>query len=239
MNNKLSIISILKKRETPRVLTTAMLNGLIIYAGVNISIAEFYRFVNDMISCRFLFRVKKGLYLNQLADPPSVSDEAAPFLCSGAIISLQRVLGIWGITNNPSLIVTAVAPVTPGISNPSLGQIKNNAGRFWFHGIASRVLFAGNEKDRIEQHGRPMPGRMPVATPEKALLDWIYLAGSRHSAISAPSPADMDMKMINLNRLFRLAKASGIEKNVKIWLDNSSILLEKKYCHEAEIGMGF
>lgn len=49
----------------------------------------------------------------------------------------------------------------------------------------------------------------PRATPERALLDWIYLGASPRSRL-APPPGDIRLKGMNSVRLGRLAKAMGI-----------------------------
>lgn len=52
----------------------------------------------------------RGLYLSQLAIPRPAAAEAADFIRTGAVVSLQTVLGEAGITNNFSDVVTSVLP---------------------------------------------------------------------------------------------------------------------------------
>ena len=56
----------------------------------------------------------RGLYLNQLAAPRPAAAEAAGFIRTRAIVSLQTVLGEAGVTNNFSDVVTSVLPHEPG-----------------------------------------------------------------------------------------------------------------------------
>jgi hypothetical protein len=56
--------------------------------------------------------------------------------------------------------------------------------------------------------------KYPRATPEKALLDWLYLGASRYSKIAGP-PLDLELERLDASRLRRLARAMGLLRN---WL---------------------
>ncbi|MGH8275683.1 MAG: hypothetical protein ACRETH_03200, partial [Steroidobacteraceae bacterium] len=70
-----------------------------------------FKWIRDQTRSGVLRPVTRGLYLNQLARPQPSAAEAASFIRSGAIVSLQTVLGDAGITNSYSDIVTSVLPV--------------------------------------------------------------------------------------------------------------------------------
>jgi len=58
---------------------------------------------------------------------------------------------------------------------------------------------AGSLDDRMDPNAR-----YARATPEKALLDWIYLGASPRTKLSSP-PLDTDLDRLNKARLRRLA----------------------------------
>jgi hypothetical protein len=77
------------------------------------------------------------------------------------------------------------------------------------------VLEAGPEYDRLVtgiEYRR--------ATPEAALLHWLYLSDSPRSRMSAP-PLDLDLDSLDLKRLKRLATGMHLEANLKIWRDRN------------------
>jgi hypothetical protein len=80
-----------------------------------------------------------------------------------------------------------------------------------FRGIPERILEAGAAKDRLE----PQPCYRR-ATPEAALLHWLYLARSPRSRMSAP-PADLDLEALKARGLERLARAMGLGDALREW----------------------
>ena len=58
---------------------------------------------------------------------------------------------------------------------------------------------------------------------EKALLDWIYLGVSPRTKLSQPPP-DIDLGLLNTNRLKRLAQASGLQIHLKKYLSRVRLL---------------
>jgi hypothetical protein len=69
--------------------------------------------------------------------------------------------------------------------------------------VASSDAFCKIE-DRLDLEGVTMHAR---ATPEKALLDWLYLAKSPRSTLSPPGLHDVDHEVLNKRRLMRPAHA--------------------------------
>jgi hypothetical protein len=77
--------------------------------------------------------------------------------------------------------------------------------------MPERVLETGTESDRLVtgvDYRR--------ATPEAALLHWLYLSGSPRSRMSTP-PLDLDLGELDLKRLNRLAAAMRIDSNLCSW----------------------
>lgn len=158
--------------------------------------------------------VVQGLYLNRYrAEPVSLAD-AAHLLVIDAVVSLNSVLGDAGVLNNPSHIVTAVVPLDRGAPPPRLGRRTTRAGTLQFFGIPRRILEAGEADDRLDAH---TPRDHARATPEKALLDWLYLAQSPRSNREAPPRDDIDVALLDRRRLDRLATAMGLTAALLAW----------------------
>lgn len=147
-----------------------------------------------------------------MTSPPAELAEAAGWLRPGAVVSLQTVLGDSGVWNNFTDVATAVVPFSVGGTRPSLGVRRVQAGQFHFRGMPERVLLAGKETDRLSE----APGYLR-ATPEAALLHWLYFAASPRSSMSQP-PLDVDLEDLSMARLQRLAKAMEIGSRFVDWL---------------------
>lgn len=198
-----------------RVLDTASIIQLANNVRRDISKPTVERWIQEAVAASRLQRVVRGLYLNRLIAPPAQLCEAAVWLRPGAVISLQTVLGDSGVWNNFTQWVTAVVPLSPRYTTPSLGRVETGAGTFVFRGVPERVLEAGAERDRL---ATGLDYRR--ATPEAALLHWLYLWGSPRSRMSAP-PLDLDLGALNLKRLKRLAIAMRLDENLTIWRDRT------------------
>ncbi|MGH8243082.1 MAG: hypothetical protein ACRETY_06990 [Steroidobacteraceae bacterium] len=155
----------------------------------------------------------RGLYLNRMAQPlPSVA-EAASYVRAGAIVGLQTVLGEAGITNGYPDIVTSVVPIQSGIA-PSSRSVRVESAEFRFHAMPVRLLNdeAGLAEDRLD------PDVTYARTsPEKALLDWIYLGESPRTRLAGP-PFDLDFDLLDSRRLNRLAKRMALARELESYL---------------------
>lgn len=198
-----------------RVLDTASIIQLANNVRRDISKPTVERWIQEAVAANRLQRVVRGLYLNRLIAPPARLCEAAVWLRPGAVISLQTVLGDSGAWNNFTQWVTAVVPLSSRYTTPSLGRIETGAGTFVFRGVPERVLEAGAERDRLATE---LDYRR--ATPEAALLHWLYLSGSPRSRMSAP-PLDLDLGALDLKRLKRLAIAMRLDENLTTWRDRT------------------
>jgi hypothetical protein len=178
-----------------------------------------FRWVRDQVAGGTLRPVTRGLYLNQLAAPRPTAAEAAGFVRTGAIVSLQTVLGEAGITNNFPDVVTSVLPHERG-RVPSVRPVKAADVEFRFHSMPARLLDdrAGELEDRMD-----LDVKYSRATPEKAWLDWLYLGASRYSKIAGP-PLDLELERLDASRLRRLARSMGLTEGLKAWLTR-----KKKY----------
>jgi hypothetical protein len=172
-----------------------------------------FKWIRDQTAAGVLRPVTRGLYLNQLARPQPTAAEAASFVRSGAIVSLQTVLGDAGITNSYSDIVTSVLPVTGRIAQSSRPVVANGS-EYRFHAMPVRLLNdeAGDLEDRMN-----LEVQYPRAMPEKALLDWIYLGDSPRTKLSSP-PLDIDLERLDKRRLKRLADRMKLSKQLHEYL---------------------
>jgi hypothetical protein len=171
-----------------------------------------FRWVREQVGGGALRPVTRGLYLNQMAVPRPTAAEAAGFVRTGAIVSLQTVLGEAGITNNFPDIVTSVVPHERGHVS-SVRPVKAADSEFRFHSMPIRLLDerAGELEDRMD-----LDVKYPRSTPEKALLDWLYLGKSNYSKIAGP-PLDLEFGQLDASRLNRLARSMGLVEELKAW----------------------
>lgn len=194
-----------------RVLDTRSIYRLAQDARPAVSKPSIERWIQEAIAARRLTRVVRGLYLNRMISPPAQLHEAAVWLKPGAVISLQTTLGDAGAWNNYTDWVTAIVPLSPRYSIPSLGKQATAAGTFVFRGMPERLLEAGDEADRL------VAGiGYRRATPEAALLHWLYLSHSPRSRMSPP-PMDLDFGELDTRRLKRLADAMQLEGPLVEW----------------------
>ena len=195
-----------------RVLDRKSIIGLARAVRPGVSEPTVERWIQDAVSADRLQRVVRGLYLNRLISPPAQLAEAAVWLRAGAVLSLQTVLGDAGIWNNYTGWVTAVVPLSSRYATPSLGRLEASGGTFVFRGLPERVLEAGGEEDRLASGVT-----YRRATPEAALLHWLYLSHSPRSRMSPP-PSDLDLGSLDLRKLRRLAHAMVLPGPLESWL---------------------
>ena len=204
---------VLAEPSALRVLDTASIIQLAKNVRQDISKPSVERWMQEAVAANRLKRVVRGLFLNRLIAPAAQLCEAAVWLRPGAVISLQTVLGDSGVWNNYTPWVTAIVPLSSRYTTPSLGRVETGAGTFVFRGVPERILEAGAERDRLVtgiDYRR--------ATPEAALLHWLYLSRSPRSRMSIP-PLELDLGSLDLKRLNRLAVAMHLGANLTIWRD--------------------
>lgn len=170
------------------------------------------RWIQEAVGANRLRRVVRGLYLNCLISPPAQLAEAAVWLRPGAIVSLQTVLGDAGIWNNFTDWVTAVVPLSRRYATPSLGKIETAGGVFVFRGMPESIVEVGRERDRLVAEAT-----YRRATPEAALLHWLYLFNSPRSRMSSP-PLDLDLERLDRQQLKRLARAMDLAEILESFL---------------------
>ena len=201
--------TILLGAEAPRVLTVPMIAAAFANRRRKAARNTVFKWIRDQTRAGILRPVTRGLYLNQLARPQPTAAEAASFVRSGAIVSLQTVLGDSGITNSYSDVVTSVLPSRGRIASSSRSVVASGI-EYRFHAIPVRLLNdeAGDIEDRMN-----LEVLYPRATPEKALLDWIYLGASPRTKLAGP-PFDIEIERLDKRRLQRLADQMKLSKQL-------------------------
>lgn len=200
----------------------------------NLQLKVFYRVIDQLISVGHLKRVKKDLYANFQAVPAIQNNEIATFLVEGSVITMHSSLYEAGALNNPTRIVTASVPCfkrgTEGTFNGIRGavrEIKTEVGDFWFFNIPSElVTLEGVEAYEIEKMGITYK----MATPEKALMDWVYIGterskkkklekGSELTDFTGLPPLDIAIGVLNIKTLKKIASAMHLSTELNDWLD--------------------
>ena len=210
-----AVFKTLLAHDAPHVLTTGDLRGrLRTGMGALPSTAALARWSRDLTRNGALQPVSRGVFLNRLAGPSVHAAEAAQYLRRGAVVSLAWVLERSGALNNYGDTVTCVVPQVIGMAPPKVGARVTPAAPFRFHALPLGVLNAGAKRLEDVQDLR---FDYPRATPERALLDWIYLGASPRSHLPPP-PADVNLIGMDQRRLTRLSHAMGIEEAWSAWL---------------------
>lgn len=148
-----------------------------------------------------MLQLRRGLYA--LA-PTWRKAEPHPFLVAnrlqrGSYVSLQSALALYGIIPEHVPVVTSVGPGRPE-------TVHNPLGAFRFNHMGGRLLFGYS---RLEIAARQLAF---VASPEKALLDLIYLSPGSDSRdylseLRLQNPAAFDVATLE-----ELARRSGKAK---------------------------
>lgn len=200
--------------DAPHVVTT---QDLEVYArgsaGTRPAPATLTRWVRTLTETGALQQVSRGVYLNRLAGPAVHPAEAAQHIRRGAVVSLAWVLERSGALTNFGDTVTCVVPLVSGMAPPKVGERDTIAGPFRFYAMPDWLIEAGST--RLEDV-QDLQYSYPRATPERALLDWIYLGTSVRSRLPLP-PLDIQLRRMSQSRLTRLAKAMGIEEEWRRW----------------------
>ncbi len=201
------------RQDSPSVLTTAMLHAVITTGRTDApSAMTLSRWISSMAAFGKLQEVIRGVYLNRLGHRNVSPAEAAFLIRNRSVVSLSWVLEQSHITNNFGDTITCVIPTDPHWPQPNVGERVTKAGTFRFFAMPRTLVDAGKPDD-----ARDMRFDYPRTTPEKALLDWIFLGASPRSRMTRP-PFDLDIGALNMPRLRRLAIAMQITSSFDHWL---------------------
>lgn len=229
-----SIIQALGQPDAPRIARAHDLACLADRLKPGISRQSVQSALRGLVQSGLIQPVTRGLYMNMRAVPRPTLAECAQYIRSGAIVSLATVLGDAGVLNNPSRVVTCLLPVSSDRSDrsdrsvgqggntgappdapptqPRVGEVQTQAGRFCFHGIQARLLSTAIAPQH-EMYN--LSSSYPRATAEKALMDTLYLSASSRSRVPEP-PLDCDLSDLDRARMQTLAQGMGLETH---WQD--------------------
>lgn len=204
----------LMRGETPAVLTTGMLEMLAVDGAPEPpSKPTFQRWVQQLVQSQKLRPVIRGVYLNRLGHRDVSPAAAAHWIRSRSIVSLTWVLEQAGLTNNFGDTMTCVIPTDPSWPNPQISDRQTAAGTFRFFAMPAHLT---DERTGPLEDIRDLRFDYPRTTPEKALLDWIYLGASPRSRMTRP-PLDLETEPLNRARLKRIARRMGIVNELQAW----------------------
>ena len=195
---------LLAGKDAPRVLSAPKAQEYWASQGLNVSPAFAVRLFKLWSATGELKPLRRGIFLNMRASPKPDVAEAAQHIRSGAIVSLQTVLGRSGAHNNPTPWITCVVPQTTQGRRGATGEVLAGNTLFSFSGIAPYLVPHKNDvwyRDSFQPYAK-----VPTATPEKALLDMIYLGSHTNSKVALPAIVDIDWDALDGERLERLAE---------------------------------
>lgn len=234
---KLAAHRLLMKGDAPHVLTTADLAAFArTAAGENLPTATLTRWVRNLNDAGAIVAVTRGVYLNRLAGPAVHPAQAAQYIRRSAIVSLAYVLEQCGALNNFGDTVTCVVPLIKGLSAPKVGERQTLAAPFRFYALPQRFFHL---QDVALEDLQDLNYAYPRATPERALLEWVYLGSSAKSRLPLP-PLDLALKRLDSQKLERLAKAMKIEPQWQNWKAAwQQHAQAEDVLENASIGLGF
>lgn len=207
-------LELLNQPSAPRVMAPAPLREWLATQGVEMGAPALISALAQWQRLGLVDKIRHGVYLNLRAQPTPQPDEAAARLREGAVVSLQRVLGQAGVLNNPTPWITCVLPLS---LSRAVGTIDTGRHVFQFAGMRDELLPPASADWAVDAY-QPY-AQAPTATPEKALLDWIYL--SQASPLwRLPPRQDIEVDDLDRERLDRLAERMGLTEALTAFLDN-------------------
>mgnify|MGYP000927201036 CR=1 FL=1 len=206
-------VKLLKNKNAPRVFTPQQLHDFFKANGAEVTPRTVSTYLGNWCDIGLVEKVAFGVFLNRTCDIQPIADEASGFIRNKAVVSLQRVLGAAGVLNNPSHWITCVIPYGAGVRD---GLVSNNSTTFKFTKI-HETLFPGVQDDWFVD-ALDTNASYLRATPEKAILDWVYL-GTIPTGRAKPLPPrhDIDFDLFDMDRLARLAQKMNLEEQYQKW----------------------
>lgn len=205
-------LELLSQPGAPRVMAPTPLREWLAAGGVEMGQPAMIAALTQWQRLGLVDKIRHGVYLNLRAQPTPQADEAASRLREGAVISLQRVLGQAGVLNNPTPWITCVLPLS---QSRAVGTVDTGRHVFQFAGMRDELLPAA-ASDWAEDAYQPYTQAL-TATPEKALLDWIYL--SQASPLwRLPPRQDIEVDDLDRDRLGRLGNRMGLKEDLEAFV---------------------
>ncbi len=170
----------------------------------DVDAANVRRQLSRWVKAGRLYQLRRGVYA--LA-PPYQKVKPHPFvvanaLVQGSYVSLQSALAHYGLIPEYTPVVTSVTTARPGRWPTPLGDmIFRHIKTAWFHGYRQVEVAEGQ--------------RAFVASPEKALLDLVYLEPGADVPAYLAELRLSNLDRLDLDALIRLAEESGSPKLVR------------------------
>jgi hypothetical protein len=183
----------MKRQKTVEVLR--FLPSLFRYADAAKFVSNPNVFLTRALKAGYVARIVKGIYYNTFKDAPQV-EEVACFLRSPSYVSCE-----WAL-NYHNIIVQVPVVCTVMTLSTSVGE-------------RNKVIYKGViiEYSRILErlfHGYEFREGFNIATPEKALLDTLYLRGH------IPFIGELELNNLDLSKLKNLSKLYPLSVQRKI-----------------------
>ncbi|MBI5015805.1 MAG: hypothetical protein HZB55_09990 [Deltaproteobacteria bacterium] len=144
-----------------------------------------------------LISLRRGAYLlpEHLRRRNAPAEYLANLLARPSYVSLERALSLHGLIPEAVPVIQSVTPGRPL-------RLETQAGDFWFRHVKPVWFFGYRE---LAVGG----GRALVATPEKALLDLVYLSPGEFTAERIEGLRLQDLERLDLPELRRISDLSG------------------------------
>lgn len=210
---KITAVKLLSEPNAPRVFGRQELIAYFQLHNLDVPLRTLLRGLHEWEQSHLVERVSQGVYLNSQHKFPLVAPaEAAHFLRKDAVLSLHHVLGNAGVLNNPSHWVTCVLP-SSGSKAPTEVTMDNGL-TFRFAYVQDEFFNAQWNADTLQEYTQ-----VPTATPEKALLDLLYLVASPRGSKrwSLPAAHDWDLDYLDHDRLNRLAHNLNMVEPLRVF----------------------
>lgn len=155
------------------------------------------RQLSDWVKANKVTQLRRGIYAMPQHNPhPFV---VANHLVKGSYVSLQMALGYYHLIPEHVAVVTSVTTQRPG-------KFANKYGRFTYRHIHPNLFFGIDYRHLVDGE------YAYIATPEKALLDLIYLQPQGDSVAYINSLRLQQLEILDIERLHQLAARSGKPK---------------------------
>jgi hypothetical protein len=144
-----------------------------------------------------LSRVTDGVYANKLVRDLAATD-FVKVLRPNSYVSLESALNHWGVSTQSPVALTCVTTGAPK-------EYRTSEFSITFRTISKQLYWGFVEK-------QTRYAKYPIAEPEKALLDWVYLSLKKGAS---PTFDEIDFKVLDKRKLVKYAvKYPGTVRNV-------------------------
>jgi len=187
--------------------------------NVGVSVQSTRKQLNDWCKKGLIIQLKRGLYTlnNNDRKVPMQREIISNILVEPSYISLEYALSYYGLIPEKVNTITAV-------TSKKTRQLKNNTGLYLYRNI-KKDAFAGFIEEKTKEGYSFF-----IATPEKALLDFLYFNMSKINASMAPVFDDsyrlQNLESINMQKVIEYAEMYESKKLIAI------IKILEKYINE-------